>query len=218
MTWDSVLKIVFTGIASIGGAGAIIWAVVKFSANRIADRLSKKYEYVLNEKLESYKAELDKKNYITQVCFDKEFHAYSALIEATNEMVLKCFWLFPTCLDRIPVDEDEHLEMAKNRYKDAAEAHIKYNSLLMGSLPFLNKEISDSFQKLRELCGKQLSMYTYCGELAPKRDVFVKSVETAKDLCWDRTDKIIKKQEELSEQLRIYLSSLAEKRNTSDDK
>ena len=216
MTWDSVIKIVFTGIASIGGAGAIIWAVVKFSANRIADRLSKKYEYLLNEKLESYKAELDKKNYITQVCFDKEFHAYSALIEATNEMVLKCFWLFPTCLDRIPANEDEHLEMATNRYKEAAEAHIKYNSLLMGNLPFLNKEISGSFQELRKLCGKQLTMYTYCGDLASKRGGYNASIDKAKDLCWDRTDEIIKKQEELNEQLRIYLSSLAEKRITSD--
>ena len=38
--WQTALAI----IGSIGGAGVIVSAVVKFSSNQIADALSKKYE------------------------------------------------------------------------------------------------------------------------------------------------------------------------------
>ena len=44
MNWDTVLKIVLSIVGSVGGAGAIIAFVVKFSANLIADKLKKKYE------------------------------------------------------------------------------------------------------------------------------------------------------------------------------
>ena len=39
MNWDIVFKIVLSIVGSVGGAGAIIAFVVKFSANLIADKL-----------------------------------------------------------------------------------------------------------------------------------------------------------------------------------
>lgn len=53
--WQTVLAI----IGSVGGAGAIIVAVVKFASNIIAERLSQKYETKISKELESYKAVLD---------------------------------------------------------------------------------------------------------------------------------------------------------------
>ena len=47
--------------AGIGGIGGIIIGVVKFSANQIAERMSKKFEASLNKELEKYKTELSKK-------------------------------------------------------------------------------------------------------------------------------------------------------------
>ena len=54
--WQTVLAI----IGSVGGAGAIIAATVKFSADFIANKLSQKYEFKLNKELEEYKASLDR--------------------------------------------------------------------------------------------------------------------------------------------------------------
>ena len=39
MNWDTVFKIVLSIVGSVGGAGAIIAFVVKFSANLIAGRI-----------------------------------------------------------------------------------------------------------------------------------------------------------------------------------
>ena len=54
--WQTVLGI----IASVGGASVLIWAVVKFSANRLADLLSQKYQAKLDQELETFKGEMEK--------------------------------------------------------------------------------------------------------------------------------------------------------------
>ena len=61
MNWDTVFKIVLSIVGSVGGAGAIIAFVVKFSANLIADKLKKKYELETTKKLEEYLDNADKK-------------------------------------------------------------------------------------------------------------------------------------------------------------
>ena len=44
MNWNDIWKIILAAIASAGGFSAIIIAVIKFSSNFIADKLSKKYD------------------------------------------------------------------------------------------------------------------------------------------------------------------------------
>ena len=56
-----ILQTISAFILSTGIIGAIIWVIIKFSADKIAQNLSTKYEHKLNEKLEAYKNELDKK-------------------------------------------------------------------------------------------------------------------------------------------------------------
>lgn len=63
MEWLDVGKIALAAIISAGGIGGIIIGVIHFSANQIADRLSKKYEAKLSQELEKYKSELSKKEY-----------------------------------------------------------------------------------------------------------------------------------------------------------
>ena len=43
MSWETAFRIIFSAVVSAGGIGAIIVGVTKFSANKIADRLSAKY-------------------------------------------------------------------------------------------------------------------------------------------------------------------------------
>jgi len=63
-----IIQTVSTFIASMGIVGVIIWVIIKFSVDKIAENLLAKYENKLNEKLEAYKSELDKK--ITLVKLD----------------------------------------------------------------------------------------------------------------------------------------------------
>lgn len=87
MEWTDIWKIILCAVGSAGGIGAIIVGVIQFSANRIAERLSQKYEVKLQKELEQYRATLDSKRYISQVRFDKEFEMYQDLSEKNLRMV-----------------------------------------------------------------------------------------------------------------------------------
>ena len=71
-----IIQIAIAIVISAGGISGIILAIIKFSSNIIADRLSKTYELKLNKELEKYKTRLDSKIYITKARFDKEFELY----------------------------------------------------------------------------------------------------------------------------------------------
>ena len=85
MEWTDIWKIILCAVGSAGGIGAIIVGVIQFSANRIAERLSQKYEVKLQKELEQYRATLDSKRYISQVRFDKEFEMYQDLSEKKSK-------------------------------------------------------------------------------------------------------------------------------------
>lgn len=86
MSWVDVGQIAVACIASAGGIGAIIIGVVKFSANKIADRMNAKFEATLNKELEKYKTELSKKEYVSKTRFDAEFSIYRDLSKAFFNM------------------------------------------------------------------------------------------------------------------------------------
>ena len=62
-----ILQIAIAVVISAGGISGILLAVIKFSSNIIADKLSKKYEFKLNKELEKYKTHLNSKIYITKI-------------------------------------------------------------------------------------------------------------------------------------------------------
>ena len=80
MKITDILKLVFT---ALGGVTFIV-AVLKFLAEKIADRINKKYEAKLDKELKDYETELDRnmeifrlkvdnKKYVTQYRFNQEF-------------------------------------------------------------------------------------------------------------------------------------------------
>lgn len=52
MSLNDILKIALTIIVCFGGVGAIVSTTVKFTFEKIAERLEKKYELRLNKELE----------------------------------------------------------------------------------------------------------------------------------------------------------------------
>jgi hypothetical protein len=85
MNWDDVIKIVFTIIGGFGGIYVVTGIVIKFSADRIAERLSAKYQLRLNKELESFRSSLLNKTHISRALFEKEFAIYQDLIEKFYE-------------------------------------------------------------------------------------------------------------------------------------
>lgn len=90
-----VIQIALAVIITSGGILGIILAIIKFSSNIIAERLSKNYELKLNKELEKYKSNLDSKIYITKAKFDKEFELYQQLSRSFFYMVEKVHALYP---------------------------------------------------------------------------------------------------------------------------
>ena len=77
MDWNTILETSAAVIVSFGGAGAIIAGVTKFAADKIADKLEKKYELKLSKELESFKSKLENRSYVSKTRFDAEFGANS---------------------------------------------------------------------------------------------------------------------------------------------
>lgn len=66
MNWTEVWQIILCAVGSAGGIGTVIVLTIKWSANRIAERLSKKYDLKLQKELEQYKANVENKIYISK--------------------------------------------------------------------------------------------------------------------------------------------------------
>lgn len=129
--WNTVGAI----IISFGSAGAIVSAFVKFCSNKIAEKLSQKYQLTLDKELEEFKNNLDKKNYVSKVRFDKEFEIYQELSERRLELVF------------ILSDFNQYIDMYIGRREDFAN-HVKRQELTEKT--FFKNEISkliDSYNK-----------------------------------------------------------------------
>lgn len=202
--WQTVLAI----IGSIGGAGVIIYFLFKLLCNQIAERLAQKYQSKLDQALESYKSQLEKKNYISKARFDTEFSIFGKLSESFLAMTDAIYWLYPTALDRVPIDEESREKVYTQRYNDAQEALLNAQKTLDSNAPFIPAEFYKGFDEIRKLCMRQYNSYLWNGDLAqyirPRRNLPERSAED----CYARTEEITKKKEALVEKLRAYLENL----------
>ena len=205
---EQIWQIVLAIIASIGGAGIIILGVVKFTSDMIAERLSKKYEIKMNKELEAFKAGINKKTYISRARFDAEFQIYRELSENVLTMIEATNWLFPHGLDVLPEDEKKQKEVYTKRYERAGEAIGTAQKSIRKNAPFIPDNFYQKFEEISKLCLQQYNMYTWCGALAHHTDGYSKAKAEAENACWERTDKIWKKRNELTAQLRDYLEKL----------
>ena len=159
MSWSDVVGIVITAIASVGGIGAIIVWIIKFLANKIAERISKNFQETLDEKLEKYKSELSKKEYVSKTKFDTEFILYRELSSAFAEMVKCVSILIPSGLTKVPSDKKERLNYEKKCYESASPAFIKAQDTLNANIPFITEDIYEGYKELLALALMQLNEY-----------------------------------------------------------
>lgn len=139
-------------IVSAGGIGGIIIAATKFSSGIIAEKLSQRYEWKLEQKLERYKTELSKKEYISKTRFDTEFNLYRNLSQKFSQMVMEI---------ETAILEDSHKEekISIYKYNRAVECTKTAIDELYAAAPFIKKEIYDELIKIYEMCRKQCVEY-----------------------------------------------------------
>ena len=188
-----IIQIAIAIVITSGGISGIILAIIKFSSNIIADKLSKKYELKLNKELEKYKTHLDSKIYITKVRFDKEFELYQQLSRNFFLMIEKIYSLYPLIGSRYA---DESLQTASNKiiFKEAKDATIEAQKSINSYAAFITKDFYDKYNKILQECRGLLGLYN--PETQPKTESFVVMENT------------IKMFEELNGNLREYLSKL----------
>ena len=158
--WQKIAEIALTCIASVGGVGAIIVEVVKFSGDKIAERLSMKYQLQLDKEKERYKTELSKKTYISKTRFDAEFSIYRELTMNFSKMVIAVSFVVPYGLVNVPVDEEDRKKLEQDNYITAKKAAVEAQDSLRANKAFIPKELCEKYDEILHLAGLQLEAYT----------------------------------------------------------
>lgn len=206
MNRDTVLKIVLSIVGSVGGAGAIIALVVKFSANLIADKLKKKYELETTKKLEEYKSKLENKNYISKTRFDTEFSIYRTLSVAFFDMVKNISVMIPDGYTQVPADPKVKKKYDKKVYNLALTAVVKAQDTLNGNAPFISEDMYNEYSAILKLCNIQLDVFSTRWNV-----LYLASQEEKEKLDfedYERTRTINESMKELNNKVRKYISTL----------
>ena len=152
--WHRVAEIALTCIASVGGIGVIIIGVVKFCGDRIADRLSQKYQLQMDKEIERYKSELSKKEYVSKTRFETEFSIYRELTMNFSKMVIAISILVPYGLVSVPADEEDRKEQEQENYIAAKKAAVAAQDSLHANKAFIPKELCESYVEILHLQKK----------------------------------------------------------------
>lgn len=147
--WSLLGYIALSCILSAGGIGGIVVGIIKFSSNAIAERLSQKYQLKLDEALEKYKTELNKKEYVSKSRFDAEFRMYQELSEKTISAVY-CTGEAVMVVRGAPYTENEignFIERFCETLNDASRANRRYAS-------FITAEMYDKYFSIEQKAGE----------------------------------------------------------------
>lgn len=169
MLWEDILKIVAALIASVGGAGAIIWALSSFFgkmwANKILEKQKAEYQKDIEEyknalscELETVKATNEKLTYISKIQYDIEIEAIRDLTQASHRALLMCFSLIPYDKDLLK-NKQEMAARNDGHYKNFTECINSFMDVYGSSLAFIEEDIAQLFLKFLSICRAQFDFY-----------------------------------------------------------
>ena len=203
MSLNDILKIALTIIGCFGGVGAIVSATVKFTSEKIAERLEKKYELRLNKELEEFKNKLENKSYVSKTRFDTEFSIYRQLSESTVIMVKEVSQLFP----RFTRDTRDDYDTYKKKFDSAIDKTVIAQDSLASNAPFISKDIYNKFGEIERKCKEQIEDFIDF-RLRDDCKKYIEECRAEYRNAFKRTSEIQNDWNELLEELRVYLSSL----------
>ncbi len=193
-------------IVSAGGVGGITIAIIKFSANTIADKLSAKYENKLEKALEKYKTELGKKEYVSKTRFDAEFGIYRELSATFCTMVKDINVLIPAGFNWQPAGEEARKKYEDECYKTANNSTVKAQDSLYASAAFIPEDFFKGYEELLLLCKRQLNTFAFrynALSLMTEEEKYSLSQDD-----YRRTDEINEKWRKHNSIIREYLATL----------
>ena len=206
MSWPDIWKICLSVVGSVGGVGIIFVAILKYSSNLIADKLSKKYDLKLSKELELYKLSLESKKYISKTRFDTEFTIYRNLSASFADAIKSVNILIPAGYTTVPADKEERRKADAKHYDDALSAVVKAQDELKSNIPFISEDIYNGYDELLRLSSLQLDAYTDRFLITDFRPQEEKESFALED--YKRTREINDKWTSLNNTIREYLDSL----------
>lgn len=205
MDFSQVASIATACIVSAGGVGGVAMAVVKFTSNIIADKISAKYENKLEQALEKYKTELSKKEYVSQVRFDAEFEIYRTLSKEFSTAVKNISLMIPDGIAYSPADEEKRTEYENKIYVDANNAVVVAQDVLYANGAFISEELYNKYNEILTLCNQQLNAFQRRFNISYFSSQGKKSYT---DKEYERTTTIKEKWLDLNNCVREYISKL----------
>ena len=206
MDFSQIASIATACIVSAGGVGGVAMAVVKFTSNIIADKISAKYENKLEQALEKYKTELSKKEYVSQVRFDAEFEIYRTLSKEFSTAVKNISLMIPDGIAYTPADEEKRTEYKNKIYVDANNAVVVAQDVLYANGAFISEELYNKYNEILTLCSQQLNAFQRRYNVLYFASQEKKENYTDKE--YERTTTIKEKWLELNNCVREYISKL----------
>jgi hypothetical protein len=186
-TWDDVLKFILVIVGGFGGFSGIAILLIKYCANTLAERLSKKYELRLNKEFEDYKEVLGNRSYVSRARFDIEFKVYEEISHGFLIVIDEISEIAPTETGIHINDEVKNINHKLQNIKD----------LLYRSMPILPEKIYDFLYSTLLTLFEQTGSYQ-----ALVSDV---DVDTTK---LQEKHEILALKQKLTELLRWHFSSL----------
>ena len=207
MDWESVWRIVFAAVASVGGTSVMIIFMGKWLANLSAEAIIKKKEFEFDKKLEDLKSKLEKRNYISKVRFDLEIEVYRQLSESVILMVLNSLCLFPR--GSVYGHSDKKLEQERKRdlHSKAVDSYNLANQSITKNTPFIPKTMYELFTEIRDECRTQI-IYFEDFHLIEDSEQYRTELKDEYRACWERTRTIDSQLTSLLEKLRNHIAEL----------
>ena len=206
MTWDDIWKVVAMALTSVGGIGATIVLAVKGAAGIIAKRLEERYSLQLSKELEAYKSKIESKTYISKTKFDAEFNLYRELSKVFFDAVKAVSIMIPHGLSKYPIDPDMRKEVEEEHYKKALQAVVVAQDTLKSNIPFISKELYDSYSDILSDCTRQINAFEERWNVSYVGHKLGESTLELDD--YQRTKTIVDKFDALNEKVRAYISGL----------
>jgi len=159
-----------------GGIGAAIASCI---GNLFVGRKLQTQKLEYDKQLTSLESQLEKKNTVHKLQFEKEFQLYEELWKALVDVRTSVI-ITPT-LDMMPKDKS-HYEVYKERFEIAVEAFNKANGLFEYHRPFYHDDVSKITEKLLGQCRGYIRRVAIM--LGSKKD---------DDKLLDKADELLKK-------------------------
>lgn len=150
MSVKDIFAIAASIILSVGGSGALICALSKFLAERIANRIDKKYQQRIDQELEKYRNVIEHKKYVSQTQFDYEFQIYKQLSKAYFAVAVKAS-SFAHNYKKYQTISVKEGDISKEELFKIIDLNYNSQNLLFENAAFIPEDIYNAYYELNEM-------------------------------------------------------------------